>query len=72
MATEAMTMTRNPGNVSPYLLRRLRSYQEALRERTKRSHRQDPPEDRADDRPSGDPSEAKPRRGPGGKADRDV
>lgn len=42
MTTGTPAMTRDDGNVSPYLPRRLRSLQEALRERAKASRPQQP------------------------------
>lgn len=41
--TGTSAMTRDDGNVSPYLLRRLRSLQEALRERAKRPRPEERP-----------------------------
>ncbi len=63
-------MARDDGNVSRYLLRRLRSLQEALRERAKRP--QIRPQDRSGDRPSDAAGADKPLRQPGGESDRDV
>ncbi len=59
-------MTRDDGNVSPYLLRRLRSLQEALRERAKASRPKQQPQDRSP------PGRSKPPRNPGRKAGDDV
>jgi len=64
-------MAKEPDSVSPYLLRRLRSHQEALSERIRRRQHE-----RAEGRPGERPGEergvAKPSRHPGDETDRDV
>lgn len=71
MVTGTSAKARDDGNVSRYLLRRLRSHQEALSERIRRRQHE-----RAEDRPGERPSEergvAKPSRHPGDETDRDV
>ncbi len=72
MTSEATVMAKEPGSVSPYLLRRLRSYQEALSERAKRRRQHKQPEDRTSERPGDGSNAAESPRDPGGETDRDV
>ena len=66
MTTGTPAMTRDDDSVSPYLLRRLRSLQEALRERAKASRPKQQPQD------SSPPGRSEPPRNADGKAGDDV
>lgn len=72
MTGEATVMARRPGSVSPYLLRRLRSYHEALRDRLRRRRQRGEMPDNSAERPNTESGKAKRRRRPDSAPDGDV